>query len=53
VIWTENKTAVLRQLFVVKDERRKRFGIEGPNKAALKLHVKLGPECPLANPDSE
>lgn len=62
VIWTESKTAVLRQLFVVRDERRKgiaskmvkfwienyakplgeRFGIEGPNEAALKLHVKLG-----------
>jgi len=62
LIWTEDKTAVLRQLFVVNDERRKghaskmvtfwieryakklgdKFGIEGPNKAALKLHVKLG-----------
>ena len=57
LIWTENKTAILRQLFVVKDERRKgrastmvrfwveryakpmgdKFGIEGPNEAALKL----------------
>jgi GNAT superfamily N-acetyltransferase len=62
LIWTESKTAVLHQLFVVRDERRKgiaskmvkfwienyakrlgeRFGIEGPNEAALKLHVKLG-----------
>lgn len=62
VIWTENEVAVLHQLFVVKDERRKgiaskmvkfwieheakrlgaRFGIEGPNEAALKLHLKLG-----------
>jgi GNAT superfamily N-acetyltransferase len=62
LVWTEDKTAVLHQLFVVKDERRKgiaskmvkfwiehdakrlgeRFGIEGPNEAALKLHVKLG-----------
>jgi hypothetical protein len=62
LIWTEDKTAVLRQLFVVKGERRKghaskmvtfwieryanrlgdQFGIEGPNEAALKLHIKLG-----------
>lgn len=62
VIWTEDKVAILHQLFVVKDERRKglaakmvkfwiehyakrlgeRFGIEGPNTAALQLHVKLG-----------
>jgi GNAT superfamily N-acetyltransferase len=62
LIWTESNTAVLHQLFVVRDERRKgiaskmvtfwienyakrlgeRFGIEGPNEAALKLHVKLG-----------
>jgi GNAT superfamily N-acetyltransferase len=62
LVWTESKTAVLHQLFVVRDERRKgiaskmvnfwidnyakrlgeRFGIEGPNEAALKLHVKLG-----------
>ncbi len=62
LIWSENKTAILRQLFVVKDERRKgrassmvtfwvehyakaksdKFGIEGPNEAALKLHAKLG-----------
>jgi GNAT superfamily N-acetyltransferase len=62
LIWTEDKTAVLRQLFVVKRERRKghaskmvtfwierfakslggQFGIEGPNEAALGLHVKLG-----------
>jgi GNAT superfamily N-acetyltransferase len=62
LIGTESKTAVLHQLFVVRDERRKgiaskmvtfwienyakrlgeRFGIEGPNEAALTLHVKLG-----------
>jgi GNAT superfamily N-acetyltransferase len=62
LIWTESKAAILHQLFVVRDERRKgiaskmvkfwienyakrlgeRFGIEGPNEAALKLHVKLG-----------
>ncbi len=62
LVWTENKTAVLRQLFVIRSERRKghaskmvtfwieryakkvgdQFGIEGPNEAALKLHVKLG-----------
>jgi hypothetical protein len=62
LIWSADKTAILRQLFVVKSERRKghasrivpfwveryanklgdRFGIEGPNEAAVKLHVKLG-----------
>jgi hypothetical protein len=62
LIWSENKTAILRQLFVVKSERRKgqaskmvtfwvqhyakpmgdKFGIEGPNEAAMKLHAKLG-----------
>lgn len=62
LVWTEDKTAVLRQLFVVKDERRKghaskmvtfwierfakklneQFGIEGPNEAAVQLHLKLG-----------
>lgn len=62
LIWSESKTAILRQLFVVQDERRKglaskmvkfwvehyakpigdKFGIEGPNEAALKLHATLG-----------
>jgi len=62
LIWSEGESPVLRQLFVVKNERRKgyaseivrfwvaryasksqeRFGIEGPNDAALALHVKLG-----------
>jgi len=62
LVWTEDKAAVLRQLFVIKNERRKghaskmvllwiedyakrlgdQFGIEGPNEASLKLHIKMG-----------